>query len=613
MLISYKLHLVWLSLAIGSALAHDGHHDETMSSAQNMNNDNNQHLIANTTINIIPTPYPMTHAHGLPILQHSDLNKAQRLYWESYNTTTYFTTDAGNKFALKYHILTITSSLFFLYPICLMLNNISSGWYIPVLTLHFITILSSLFSLSIFLSSLSNMEDLYPNNLYKKSSIILLFLISLHYFSAIISKTFKWLSNNYKFDNDKQLNTNSFIPLDSYDHDNTSDSSNFISDVTPENDIDSTLTIQDNPIDIEHSPSSLRGVHGSSTRFNNGKGAHNSKLALKISNIPIIRRISLKFGMVFNLLFNILNYPMLVYLFFNFTTGLAVGNLFGKAQRIFNLLAHWIKGGVFVILGVISLARYCGFGAKWGWAWNKVIIYNNEFEKHKLFSIIPIPRGTITMEGIESFLIFFYGSTNVFLEHLAGAGGAWSAKDLQHVSIAFMFIGTGLCGLLAEFKLNKLRYIQASQYLKDQNSIDSIYAFSPGYSMNPFPAFTIFWTGILMSQHAQASQTSTSVHIQWGNLLSYGSFFRLFTFLILYFEPKSDFETPKPFTELITSFCMLAGGLIFMESTDQVIEGMEYRGYTPMFTFNISVGMVTLVMAWEMIIFFWRDYLKTRR
>nr|CAI6413900.1 AAC_HP1_G0006610.mRNA.1.CDS.1 [Saccharomyces cerevisiae] len=52
------------------------------------------------------------------------------------------------------------------------------------------------------------------------------------------------------------------------------------------------------------------------------------------------------------------------------------------------------------------------------------------------------------MEFVESFLIFFYGSTNIFLEHLAGNGGAWTAKDLQHVSIAFMFIGTDLCGLL---------------------------------------------------------------------------------------------------------------------------------------------------------------------
>ena len=47
-------------------------------------------------------------------------------------------------------------------------------------------------------------------------------------------------------------------------------------------------------------------------------------------------------------------------------------------------------------------------------------------------------------EFVESFLIFLYGSTNVFLEHLAGWGKAWSAQDLEHVSIAGLFFGGGL-------------------------------------------------------------------------------------------------------------------------------------------------------------------------
>lgn len=220
------------------------------------------------------------------------------------------------------------------------------------------------------------------------------------------------------------------------------------------------------------------------------------------------------------------------------------------------------------------------------------------------------PAGTITMEGIESFHIFFYGSTNVFLEHLAGSGGAWTAKDLQHVSIAFMFIGTGLCGLLTEYKLNHWRF----EHARGHSHADLVAA-TPGYSPNPFPAFTIFWTGILMSQHAQASETSTTIHMQWGYLLSYGSFFRLLTFLILFLVPAASRGTAsKPFTELITSFCLFCGGLVFMESTDQSIDAMEYRGLTPMFTFNLSVGFVSLLMAWEMILFIWKDWLvKTRK
>jgi hypothetical protein len=47
-------------------------------------------------------------------------------------------------------------------------------------------------------------------------------------------------------------------------------------------------------------------------------------------------------------------------------------------------------------------------------------------------------------EFVESALIFTYGSTNIFLEHLGGWGGEWSAQDLEHVSITVLFIGGGL-------------------------------------------------------------------------------------------------------------------------------------------------------------------------
>lgn len=51
-------------------------------------------------------------------------------------------------------------------------------------------------------------------------------------------------------------------------------------------------------------------------------------------------------------------------------------------------------------------------------------------------------------EFVESALIFFYGSTNIFLEHLGGWGGEWSATDLEHLSITVLFIGGGLVSRL---------------------------------------------------------------------------------------------------------------------------------------------------------------------
>lgn len=49
-----------------------------------------------------------------------------------------------------------------------------------------------------------------------------------------------------------------------------------------------------------------------------------------------------------------------------------------------------------------------------------------------------------TAEFVESFLIFFYGATNIFLEHLGNRGGVWSSEDLEHISITVLFIGGGL-------------------------------------------------------------------------------------------------------------------------------------------------------------------------
>ena len=50
-------------------------------------------------------------------------------------------------------------------------------------------------------------------------------------------------------------------------------------------------------------------------------------------------------------------------------------------------------------------------------------------------------------EFMESLLIFIYGVSNVFMEHMAAWGEAWSAQDLEHVSISIMFFGGGLVSM----------------------------------------------------------------------------------------------------------------------------------------------------------------------
>lgn len=76
-----------------------------------------------------------------------------------------------------------------------------------------------------------------------------------------------------------------------------------------------------------------------------------------------------------------------------------------------------------------------GCFAELGWAWN---IKPPE-------SVVSSRKARVpSAEFVESFVIFLYGSTNVFLEHLAAWGAAWSAQDLEHVSITIMFFGGGL-------------------------------------------------------------------------------------------------------------------------------------------------------------------------
>lgn len=561
---------------------------------------------------IVPIPHEMKHQHGAPILETA-LTPAEYAYWSHYNTTTFFTIDSPNKNALWIHVATLVVAAVFLYPICLVLNSVKSKWYIPSLTVYAVTVVASLASLKVFGSSA---PDLYLHNAYSTMSWILLVATIVHYCTAVLHCSTKWISGEWILNQTPELNQ-PFIPLE--DLDLEAQSAHSVSPA-PSTLIDSDSNGKKNsdPPTQPHSPDTpATAVFKDSLDMGEDfytppVGKSHSSLARDgiLSSVflhPRIQSIAETFEPSIMIVFNLINMPMLAYLFIYFMTGVATANLLGQGTRVFNLLAHFIKGGVFFILGVFSLARYCGCLSSSGFAWNKCIIFKNQVN-HQSFWYRWVPHGMFTMEFYESFLIFFYGSTNVFLEHLAGSGGAWNAKDLQHVSIAFMYIGAGLCGLITEKILSDWRF---NQVLSNTNiNPAAIHAGSPGYSPNPFPLFTIFWTGILMSQHKQSSETSTVIHEQWGYLLSAGSFFRMATFILLMLVPNKNLAPSRPFTELITSFCLLAGGAIFMQSTDQVVEALEYRGLTSMFTLNMNVGCITLLMGWEMVLLIWKDRMQ---
>ncbi|KAL1997696.1 hypothetical protein VTN02DRAFT_1033 [Thermoascus thermophilus] len=277
------------------------------------------------------------------------------------------------------------------------------------------------------------------------------------------------------------------------------------------------------------------------------------------------------------------------------TGGVVYGGIF-KGHYIFNGLAHFIKGGIFIWYGLLTLGRWMGCWADFGWAWNakppREVVGDWKAR---------IPTGEFT----ESLVIFLYGASNIFLEHLGRWGGAWTATDLEHVSIAFLFFGGGLCGMFFESK--RIRDWLNKTVLRPSNHLDAYGQPDPAWqmpntqnvSLNPMPALVILLLGMMMGSHHQADMTSTMVHKQWGDLLVGFALARCATYALLFIKPPTSYLPARPPTEILASFCLIAGGLIFMMSTDNVIQTLNYYNLDAMFAFTVGMGFTAFVMAWE--------------
>ncbi|EEA23805.1 hypothetical protein TMatcc_006878 [Talaromyces marneffei ATCC 18224] len=284
------------------------------------------------------------------------------------------------------------------------------------------------------------------------------------------------------------------------------------------------------------------------------------------------------------LVYNIIDRIILPFGFIALTSGaVTYGGIF-KAHSIFSGLAHFIKGGIFFWYGLVVLGRYMGCWANWGWSWN----------------LKPANSRAPTGEFVESALIFTYGSTNVFLEHLGSWGQAWSPQDLEHVSISVMFFGAGLCGMLLESKRVrswlKQSIVGASRNQSNEDEEPS------SVSFNPMPALIIFLLGMMMGGHQQQQMVSTMVHKQWGSLLSGAAMARGATYALTYVRPPTSYLPARPPTELIGAFCLISGGLIFMLSASDIMDVMVWYDLDAMFTFNVAIGLSCFIMAWEIVV-----------
>lgn len=123
-----------------------------------------------------------------------------------------------------------------------------------------------------------------------------------------------------------------------------------------------------------------------------------------------------------------------------------------------------------------------------------------------------------------------------------------------------------------------------------------------GTSLNPMPALIILLLGVMMSSHHQDSMVSTMVHKQWGTMLVGFAVARFCTYILNYITPPASVYPSRPPTELVSAFCLISGGLIFMASTRDVIHYMESADLMAMFVFTVTMGFTAFIMSYEVIV-----------
>jgi hypothetical protein len=287
------------------------------------------------------------------------------------------------------------------------------------------------------------------------------------------------------------------------------------------------------------------------------------------------------------------------------------GGLF-RDRQIFSGMAHYVKGGIFFWYGLLTLGRWMGAFTEFGWAWN---VRPQRPLVSKWKSMVP------SAEFTESFVIWLYGATNVFLEHLNNWGSAWSASDIEHVSITALFFGGGLLGMLVECEWvrNLLNTPVIVQKSKDEKTADAFHYAVSGPAeeqdriweqpstyrtpLNPMPALTIMLLGMMMGAHHQTSMVSTMMHAQWGSLFTAFALARGATYILMYLKPPTSHYPSRPPTEIVAAFCLTAGGILFMNSAADVVWAIESNGLDAMTVFTVTMGLTGIILAWEVVVF----------
>ncbi|GAA5983703.1 hypothetical protein JCM11641_000939 [Rhodosporidiobolus odoratus] len=274
-------------------------------------------------------------------------------------------------------------------------------------------------------------------------------------------------------------------------------------------------------------------------------------------------------------------------------TGVAVWTGSCREKYLNGCLAHIIKGSIFSWYGLLTFARYLGAFSTLGWSWNRNPRDNDSFW---------------TAEFVESLVIFVYGSTNTWMERF-GKHGAWGVKDVQHTSIAIMFWAAGTLGMLLESRSVR-SWLSTPAAHSSGRSVERISPpASASFPFNPFPALVIGVTGAAMAAHHQTYQFQVDVHQLWGNLLAGFAGLRFMTYFFLFLrydlpQPPASILPSRPPTEALASMLLTCGGLVFMESTEQVTYAAMRHGWDDIMAFLcLTVAVVLALFTWTAVLF----------
>ncbi|KAF8974353.1 hypothetical protein BDZ97DRAFT_2052995 [Flammula alnicola] len=264
-------------------------------------------------------------------------------------------------------------------------------------------------------------------------------------------------------------------------------------------------------------------------------------------------------------------------------------------------LAHLIKGGIFWCYGLLTFGRFLGSFADLGWSWNRS------------------PSGnSCTAEFVESFVIFLYGATNMWMERFgANPGDPFTTKQIQHIGIAVMFCFAGLVGMGIESKRVR-KWLASSTFasLSHPSEMPQEAVVEPvSYmgSFNPFPALVIGVTGAAMAAHAQTYLFQVQIHSLWGNLLVAFAVLRCLTYFFLWLSPPRSILPSRPPTEALGSFFLACGGIVFMFSTEEVTIAAMRRGRDDVMMFlNVAVALTCFAFCWTLFVVGFKGWIKSR-